>query len=165
MVVVPNKKIILKEAAVENTNQYLKPTIYGVFGTTLLLTIYLILMRITTGSLETAISQFNYYRPWILTLSLGFGIQLTLYKLLKIRHMNSVKANKMTKVTGTTSTATMVACCAHHAVDVLPILGASALASFLGAYTKELFAVGIVFNLFGIGFMLKHLKGVGNANI
>lgn len=149
----------------ENTNQYLKPMIYGVFGTTLLLAIYLILMRITTGSLAMAISQFNYYRPWIFTLSTGFGIQLALYKLLKIRHMNSKGVNKMTKVTGTTSTATMVACCAHHAVDVLPVLGASALASFLGAYTKELFAVGIVFNLFGIGFMLKHLKGVGNASI
>lgn len=154
-----------KEDAVETTNQYTKPVIYFVFGTTLLLAIYLLLMRITTGSMETAISQFNYYRSWILVLSVGFGIQLALYKLLKIKHKNSAETNKMTKVTGTTSTATMVACCAHHAVDVLPVLGASALVSFLGAYTKELFTVGIVFNLFGIGFMLKHLHGGQNATV
>ncbi|MFZ5425118.1 MAG: hypothetical protein ACOZAO_04955 [Patescibacteria group bacterium] len=149
----------------ENTNKLFKLITYFVFGTTFLLAIYLILMRITTGSMETAISQFNYYRPWILALSLGFGMQLALSKLLQIKHMETMQTNKVSKVTGATSTATMVACCAHHAVDVLPILGASALASFLGAYTKELFAVGIVFNLFGIGFMLKHLYGANYEKI
>lgn len=163
MTVVKTKAKMTKGVAVENTNQVVKPTIYFIFGTTILLALYLILMRITTGSMETAISQFNFYHPWILALSLGFGIQLALSKLLRIKHMETLETNKVSKVTGATSTATMVACCAHHAVDVLPILGASALASFLGAYTKEFFAIGIVFNLFGIGYMLKHLKGVNYA--
>ena len=142
-----------------------KPFQYFIFGVSFLLALYLLLMRITTGSFETAVSQFIFYRPWIATLSVGFGIQMALYKLIKIKHMESSSTGKVAKVTGATSSATMVACCAHHAVDILPIVGASALASFLGAYTKELFAVGIVFNLFGIGYMVKQLKGLNYAKI
>lgn len=115
--------------------------------------------------MEIAVSQFVYYLPWIIALSFGFGIQLALYKLIKIRHMESVGTQRVAKITGATSTATMVACCAHHAVDILPIVGASVLASFLGAYTKELFAVGIIINLFGIGFMYKQLKGINYGKI
>lgn len=143
----------------------INPFTYFIFGTSFLLFFYLILMRVTTGSLEIAIAQFNFYRPWILALAVGFGIQMGLYKMIRLKHMSSVGTKNVAKVTGTTSTATMVACCAHHAVDVLPIIGASALASFLGAYTKELFSVGIIFNLFGIGYMVKQLKGISHAEI
>lgn len=142
-----------------------KPLQYFLFGVVFLLSLYLLLMRITTGSFNVAVSQFNFYRPWILALSIGFGIQLALYKLIKIKHAKTMGTEKMVKVTSVTSTATMVACCAHHAVEVLPIVGASALASFLGAYTKELFSVGIIFNLFGIGYMYKQLKGFNYGKI
>ncbi len=134
------------------------PLQYFLFGVVFLLSLYLLLMRITTGSFDVAVSQFNFFRPWILALSIGFGIQLALYKLIKIKHAETMGADKIAKVTSATSTTTMVACCAHHAVDILPIVGASALASFLGAYTREFFAVGIIFNLFGIGYMLKQLR-------
>ena len=79
--------------------------------------------------------------------------------------METMGTKKVAKVTGATSTVTMVACCAHHAVDVLPVVGASALASFLGAYTKEFFSIGIIFNLFGIGYMVKQLKGIDHGEI
>lgn len=157
--------MIMKEVVVENINNVKLPLLYFVFGVTFLLTLYLVLMRITTGSFEVAVAQFNFYKPWIIALSFGFGIQMALYKLLKIKHQETMGTEKMAKVTGTTSTATMVACCAHHAVDVLPIVGASAVASFLGAYTRELFAVGIVFNLLGIGYMFKQLKGLNYAKV
>lgn len=142
-------------------NKIFKPVQYFFFGVTSLLALYIFLMWLTTGSIQSAVSQFYYYSPWIITLAVGFGIQLAIFKLIKLKHMETVGTSKVAKVTGATSTATMVACCAHHAVDVLPIIGASALAAFLGAYTKELFAIGILFNLFGIGFMYKQLKGIG----
>lgn len=153
-----------KENAVKTTSKFM-PFIYLIFGTSVLLVIYLLLMRVTTGSVSSALAQFRTYQYWILALAIGFGIQLGLYKYIKIKHMESKQVDNMAKITGTTSTATMVACCAHHAVDLVPILGFSALASFLGAYTKELFALGIISNLFGISVMLKQLRGFNNATV
>ena len=112
-------------------------------------------MGITTGSFEAVVEQFVLYKFWILALSFGFGVQFALYGLIKAKHMETPTTGKVAKATGIISAATMAACCIHHAVDILPIIGISALASFLGVYTKELFFVGIIFNLAGIGYMLK----------
>lgn len=48
----------------------------------------------------------------------------------------------------------MVACCAHHLTDVLPIIGFSAAATFLNQYRIPFMLVGIGANLVGIAFML-----------
>ena len=157
--------MIKTEVVAVAKEKIIKPVQYFVFGVVVLLSIYFVLMSITTGSIDAALYQFMYFRPWILALSVGFGIQLAMYKLIKIKHMETMGTGKVAKVTGATSTATMVACCAHHALDVLPIVGASALASFLGAYTKEFFALGIIFNLVGIGYMVKQFKGANYGEI
>jgi hypothetical protein len=44
----------------------------------------------------------------------------------------------------------MLACCAHHLVDLLPLVGLSAAAVFLNAYRTPLFLLGIAMNVFGI---------------
>ena len=132
-----------------------KPLQYFIFGASFLLSLYIFLMRITTGSFEAVVAQFSLYKFWILALSVGFGIQLALYRLIKAKHMETPTTEKVAKAAGITSATTMAACCIHHAVDILPIIGISALASFLGAYTRELFLVGIFSNLLGISYMLK----------
>jgi hypothetical protein len=45
----------------------------------------------------------------------------------------------------------MVACCAHHVSDVLPLLSLSAAATFLAEYRLPFMAAGLVINLIGIG--------------
>jgi hypothetical protein len=55
---------------------------------------------------------------------------------------------------GTTSTIAMVACCAHHVTDVLPILGLTAAATFLAEYQTAFMLVGFGTTLIGIGVML-----------
>jgi hypothetical protein len=55
---------------------------------------------------------------------------------------------------GGTSTVAMVACCAHHVTDVLPLLGLSAAAAFLAEYRIPFMLVGLVTNLIGIGVMV-----------
>ena len=55
--------------------------------------------------------------------------------------------------TGSISTGSMIACCLHHVVDVLPILGLSAIAFFLSQYQSLFLALGVVANLIGITFM------------
>ena len=55
---------------------------------------------------------------------------------------------------GTTSTIAMVACCAHHVTDVLPILGLTAAATFLAQYRIAFMLVGLGTTLVGIAVML-----------
>jgi hypothetical protein len=52
----------------------------------------------------------------------------------------------------------MLACCAHHLVDVLPVIGLSGAALFLGAYKAELLWLGLAMNLAGIAYLLWQLK-------
>lgn len=54
----------------------------------------------------------------------------------------------------TTSTIAMVACCAHHVTDVLPILGLTAAATFLAQYRIAFMLVGLGTTLIGILMML-----------
>jgi hypothetical protein len=49
-----------------------------------------------------------------------------------------------------TSTAAMVACCAHHVAELLPLLGLSAAASFLAAYKIPFMLIGLAMNGIGI---------------
>lgn len=52
------------------------------------------------------------------------------------------------------STMAMVACCAHHVADVLPILGLTAPATFLAEYRLAFMLVGLGTTVVGIGVML-----------
>ena len=52
------------------------------------------------------------------------------------------------------STVAMVACCAHHVTDVLPILGLTAAATFLADYRLAFMLVGLGTTLLGIVYML-----------
>lgn len=55
---------------------------------------------------------------------------------------------------GTTSAVAMVACCAHHVTDVLPILGLTAAATFLAEYRLLFMGVGLGTTLLGISYMV-----------
>jgi len=59
----------------------------------------------------------------------------------------------------------MLACCAHHVSDVLPILGVSGAAVFLGAYKTPLLWVGLVMNLVGIAYLVWQLRGLRAARV
>ncbi|MFH2014054.1 MAG: hypothetical protein ABIJ17_03745 [Patescibacteria group bacterium] len=56
------------------------------------------------------------------------------------------------------STGSMIACCAHHLIDILPILGLSAMFLFLAEYQVFFILLGIVSNIIGIIFMLEIIK-------
>jgi hypothetical protein len=57
----------------------------------------------------------------------------------------------------------MLACCAHHVVDLLPIVGLSAAAVFLNAYKTPLFLLGIGMNLIGIVVIARQLRRARRA--
>ncbi|UCD35460.1 MAG: hypothetical protein JSU90_01110 [Nitrospiraceae bacterium] len=62
---------------------------------------------------------------------------------------------------GGISTTSMVACCAHHLTDVLPLVGASAAAVFLSQYQSVFLTAGVLSNLVGITLMLKIIQKQG----
>ncbi len=96
---------------------------------------------------------------WIvIPLVTGFGIQAALFAILKFRLFIPVSATgpsgALMGASGTTSTVAMLACCAHHVTDVLPILGLTAAATFLGRYRPAFMWAGLGMTLIGILVML-----------
>ena len=102
-----------------------------------------------------AIDQFKADWYWILPLTIGFGTQIGLYVWLQNQLLNVSSAGKEMAATGTVSGASMVACCAHHVTDVLPLLGLAGAAVFLQQYQSVFIIVGLFSNLAGIVLMLK----------
>lgn len=98
------------------------------------------------------LEQFRQYWPFIVSLAFGFGVQVGLFTYLR-RSIQGKASGQVVAVTGTTSGAAMVSCCTHYLVNLLPILGATGLMSFVGQYQIELFWFGLACNLAGIAYI------------
>lgn len=132
----------------------MKSITWGAVGAIGLFSIYLVIMTLTS-SLETAIEQFIQLWKWMTALIIGFGVQIALYAHLRqtIKEMSATIA-----ANSGISTTSMIACCAHHLTDVLPLLGLSAAAVFLTKYQTLFLIIGILSNLVGITLMLKTIQ-------
>jgi hypothetical protein len=100
--------------------------------------------------------------PFVAALAAGFGTQVGLYAYLRgLTQAASAAAGATTGVGTGTSTVAMIACCAHHAADILPILGLSAVAGaagFLAEWRVPLMSLGIVMNLIGIALSVRLVR-------
>jgi hypothetical protein len=113
---------------------------------------------------QHAVQLFWDERWIVIPIILGFGVQTALYTILKKRLFVSIAstgpsgamtpAKGVMGAGGTTSTVAMVACCAHHVTDVLPILGLTVAATFLAEYQIAFMLVGLGTTLVGIVVML-----------
>lgn len=107
---------------------------------------------------QHAVELFWDDRWFVLPIILGFGVQSALYIILKkqlfIPVTQTGPGGAMTGASGGVSTAAMVACCAHHVADVLPILGVTAAAAFLAEYQTAFMVVGLGMMVLGILVML-----------
>jgi hypothetical protein len=96
-------------------------------------------------------------RYFVAAIASGFGLQAGLFvhvrRLLSLRARGSASAG--TAAGTSTSTAAMLACCAHHVTDALPVLGLSGVAIFLGDYRVPLIGLGIAVNAAAVLFMLR----------
>ena len=132
-------------------NKKSNAVLYGVLAALALLLFYLTVVSIFQG-IDFAFLNLRSLWYLILPLSIGFGTQIGLYT--SIRHTAQMTAGVATS--GTISGGSMVACCSHFLLNIIPLAGASALATFLSAYQKEFLIVGITSNVIGIGFLLNH---------
>jgi hypothetical protein len=139
--------------------RWIWPVVGGFAGTGAIMALYLGLVTLTSGSWEHALSLLAEDRWFVGPVVLGFGIQAGLLVHLR-RNLHARRGGAMAVASGGTSTAAMIACCAHHVTDVLPLLGFSGAAVFLAQYKVPFMVVGIVSNAAGIGVILRLIHRV-----
>lgn len=133
-----------------------KPIIFGILSSLVLLGLYFAVLTFVSGWGFTQ-GQFSDFWYFIVTLALGFGIQVGLYTYLKSLIKDRHGGGRVLGVTGITSTTAMISCCAHYLVNLLPILGAVGVVTFVAQYQVELFWVGLLFNLGGIFYIVNKI--------
>lgn len=124
-----------------------------------LLIIYFLLVSWISGS-AFALSQFQRYWYFIVTLSIGFGIQIGLYDSLRNKVKEKGTGKAVVAVTGSTSTIAMVSCCSHYLVNILPVLGTVGILTVISQYQIQLFWVGIIANFIGISYLVSRLRKI-----
>ena len=129
----------------------------GLAGVILLMAVYFGVVSLAESP-KHAVELFWQDRFIVTPILLGFGIQAALYTILKKRLFvpvaHSGPSGPLVGAGGATSTVAMVACCAHHVADVLPILGLTAAAAFLAQYRTAFMLVGLGTTVLGIVVML-----------
>ena len=132
----------------------------GALGAAALIGLYLGLVTWAQGP-EHALELLWGDRLFVGLISAGFGTQVGLFTYLRLLQRAMARESVALAGAGTaTSSVSMVACCAHHIADVLPILGLSGLAVFLVELRTPLMLLGITTNLVGITVMLHQLRRV-----
>lgn len=144
-----------------NRQRILWPLGAGLAGAIFLTVVYFAIVT-WAESPQHALDLFWQERWIVFPLILGFGVQVALYTILKKRLFvpsglsalaGMGPSGALTGAGGATSTAAMVACCAHHVSDVLPIVGLTAAATFLAEYQTQFMLVGLGTTLVGIAVM------------
>ncbi|MBI2357560.1 MAG: hypothetical protein HYV04_01365 [Deltaproteobacteria bacterium] len=129
-----------------------RSAILGLLGTGALLGLYFLVLTVVSGW-EFTLSQFYDFWYFVVSLAVGFGIQIGLYSYLRARIYGRDGSGKVLAVSGTTSTAAMISCCAHYLTNLLPVLGAAGVVTLVAQYQVELFWVGLASNAAGILYM------------
>jgi len=146
-----------EKSLVSKTRRILLPLGAALLGMLFLTGLYFGIMSWAEG-FTAARDLFWTDRWFVIPIIVGFGVQAALYTILKFRLFVPVDAvgpsGALMGASGTTSTVAMVACCVHHVTDVLPILGLTAAATFLGQYRLTFMWVGLGTTMLGIGVML-----------
>lgn len=128
----------------------------GLLASLSLVVFYFVVMLLFTSSPSIAISQIRNLWLWFTILVIGFGAQFGLFIYLKslIKSASSVMTVANTGISGVS----MVACCAHHLADVLPLFGLAWLSVFLARYQTWLIGAGIFSNFVGIIYLLRQIN-------
>ncbi len=135
------------------------PVLRGLVAAVALLSLYVTVLTLVSGW-KFMLTQFASYWYFVMTLAAGFGVQFGLYSYLRmaIAQKQASAPGRVLAVSGTTSTAAMVSCCAHYLVNILPILGAVGVITIIAQYQVRLFWIGLSFNLAGVGYMLYQVR-------
>ncbi len=141
----------------------LSPIPLGILATSLMLALYFVIVGLISG-LAFATQQFAEFWYFLLALAAGFGVQAGLFSHLKHLAGRHGTSGKVVATTGATSTATMVSCCAHYLVNVLPVMGITGFLTVVAQYQIQLFWLGLAFNAAGIAFISSRVIKAGKEH-
>lgn len=133
---------------------WLKPLLSGLVAASLLIGFYLAVITLAQDWAH-ARDQMQADRWFVGAISTGFGVQVGLFVYLRTLHART-NAGTMAASTGT-STVAMLACCAHHLADALPLIGLSGAAVFLNDFKGPILWTGIVMNGLGIAYLVRKI--------
>lgn len=139
-----------------NGKPWARPMLFGAVAGTVLLAVYFVVLALVSGW-GFAFQQFAEFWYFVVALALGFGVQVALFVRLRHVALHHGGAGGAVAVSGGTSTAAMISCCAHYLVNVLPVLGATGLVALVAQYQAELFWAGLAFNLAGAAYIGRRL--------
>ena len=124
----------------------------------MLVALYLVLVSWAQG-FDHAASLLGDEWVFVGLVSAGFGTQVGLFAYVRMLRRSMARESLALAGAGTTaSSVSMIACCAHHLTDVLPVIGLSGLAIALNDFRIPLMVIGITVNLIGIGIMVRELR-------
>lgn len=136
----------------DRPNLIFKSSILGALGMAALLGVYFLVLTAVSGW-EFTLSQFFDFWYFIVALAAGFGIQIGFYTYLRNAVRSMDMSGKVVAVSGTTSTAAMISCCAHYLTNILPVVGAAGAIALVAQYQIELFWFGVACNVAGVLYM------------
>jgi len=133
--------------------------LYGILAGLGLLLFYLTVVSVFQG-IEFAFTNLRGLWYLILPLATGFGTQIGLF--FSIKHTAQLTGTVVG--TGAISGGSMIACCSHFLLNIIPIAGISGLSIFLARYQSWFLGVGIISNAIGITLLLRHKKAMKGGN-
>ncbi len=96
---------------------------------------------------------------WLMALAAGFGIQAGLVSFIRqALREHRASATASVAVSGGVSSGSMIACCAHHLADILPLIGVAGLSALLIKYQTSFNILGVLSNIVGITVMLETIQ-------
>jgi hypothetical protein len=147
-----------------------RPVAIGILAALGLLAFYVGTITLAQ-SWEHALQQFSDDRWYIVTLVTGFGTQVGLFTRLRAMHRfhHQTQAHHVGEAGGVavstgTSTAAMLACCAHHLADVFAVLGIAGAAAMLDTYKAPLLWLGIGMNAAGVAYLYRQVRLAGRIS-
>jgi hypothetical protein len=130
--------------------------IAGLAGAALVV-VYVVVLALA-NSLAHVAGELVRLGPWLSVLVLGFAAQMGLFSYARGAAQERRLPSAGVVGSSVTSTASMLACCAHHLTDVLPLAGLASAALFLAHYQRVFLVLGVGSNLTALTYLLAHMK-------